>query len=182
MAIKNIAPEELETVQVGGSTDKSFTTGELRVDNAGRKYIRGKIMVDTGSVTGAKHTLVVPYVASNVHTPGQYCHDLTDTASALQSRAGVTKFSQMTAVTHFGWVQVSGPAKYLAATTNANWLDGAKVFVSTTDNRINALAVASTGNAVTGINLTEVGIAMQNNIGMTTGVTVSVWLNGQGYE
>lgn len=185
MSFKNIAPEELESVQVGGAVDRSFTTGEMRVDNAGRTYIRAKLSTDTGSVTGAKHTLVGPRSVSNVHTPGEYAHDLSDVASAFQTMCGVTKFSRMTAVTHFGWVQIKGPAKYLTASTNPNWLDGAWLYVSTTDKRIRALPVASTGNAVTVRNLTKFAIAMENNGAsggtMTTGVTKSIFLLGAGY-
>ena len=186
MAIKNIAPFELTTVQVGGPTDKQFTKGEIRVDNAGRKYIRAKVIPGTGSVTGAKHTIVVPYCSSNVHTPGEYTHDLTDTASALQTLTGIQKFSMMTAVTHHGWVQVKGPAKYLTAATNTAWVDGSWLYVSTTDNRLNNLNVASTENAVAGINLTKCAIALENNGvsggTMATGVTKSIWLIGNGYE
>jgi len=181
MAIKNIAPYQLGAVQVGGPTDKQFTKGEVRVDNAGRTFVRAQVIPGTSSVTGAKHTFVSPYSSSNVHTPGEYTHDLSDSASALQGRIGIQKFSMMTAVTHHGWVQTGGPAKYLTATTDPVWVDGAYLFVSTTDNQLNPLDVSSTGNAVTAINLTKCAIALENNTGLSTGVTKSVLLINNDY-
>jgi hypothetical protein len=181
MSIKNIAPDRLDTHQVGGEGDNTFTTGELRVDNAGRTFIRAKLMPDTGSVTGSKGSFVAPSSESDVWTPGEYCHDLSDSASALQSRGGITQFSRMTAVTHYGWVQVKGEAKHFTSSTDALWVDGAILYVSTTDKILRPLNVASTGNAVTAQFMTKVGIALADNVGMTTGTTVSIFLDGIGY-
>lgn len=181
MTIKNIAPYQLDEVQVGGEGDQQFVTGEMREDNAGRLFIRAKMLPDTSSVTGAKWTVVYPSSESNVWTRGEYASDLSDSASALQSMSGIQQFSRMTAVTHYGWVQVRGQTQHLAASTDALWVDGAFLYVSTTDKILRALNVASTGNAVTATFMTKIAIALENNVGMATGVTKSINLLGIGY-
>lgn len=175
MAIKNIAPNALTAGVVGGTSPENYGVGTVYNAPDEKKYILAKVIPGTGSVTGARQTLVVPYVTSNVHTKGEYTHDLTDTASRFQTKAGIQKFSMMTAVTHYGWVQVEGSAEYLTATTNPIWLDGNGLAVSTTDNRLNAVSMATTSNLIT-----VCAIAEENNTGLSTGTSVSIRLTGGG--
>ncbi len=181
MTIKNIAPYQLDEVQVGGEGDQQFTTGEMREDTEGRLFIRAKLMPDTGSVTGAKWSVVYPSSESDVWSRGEFCSDLSDCADALKSRSGIQQFSRMTAVTHYGWVQVRGQTVHLTAVTDPVWLDGAILYVATTDKIIHPLNPASTGNAVTAQFMTKVGIALEDNDGLATGTTKSIFLDGIGY-
>ncbi len=175
MAIKNIAPNALTACVVGGTSPENFGVGTVIDGPDEKKYIMAKIIPGTASVTGARQTLVVPYVTGNVHTKGEYTHDLTDTAGRLRRMAGIQKFSMMTAVTHYGLVQIEGSAEYLTATTNPLWLDGNPLSISTTDNRLNASSMATTSELVS-----MCAIAEEDNIGVTVGTSVSIRLLGVG--
>lgn len=177
MAIKNIAPETLTAVKVGGTGPDNHGVGTIHQSHDGKMYIKAKIIPGTGSVTGRKQSLVVPYYTSDVHTDGEFTHDLTDSPTNAQTLAGVQMFSMMTAVTHYGWVQYRGSVKYYGATTNPAWLDGASLVVSTTDNRLNASAATTTYGDLH----LRVAVAEANNTAVAA-ASVSIRLLGQGYE
>jgi len=132
-------------------------------------------------VTGAKYTVLYPITVGASITVGEFSHDMTDSDEHARGKIGVTQFSQMTAVTHYGWACVRGQTKYLTATTNTLWTAGVSLVISTTDNRLNNGARIATTSMVrdkVGISLEENGISTG---GLTTGTTISIMLDGIGY-
>jgi len=181
MSIKVIAPSELRTPQIGGVSDKTYTTGTYAVDEKGTLYIRAKVYPGTASVTGVRWTVLYPYPVSNVITRGYYSHDLSDSPSHAATRIAITQFPQLTAVTHYGWAAVRGVTKYKAATTNPIWIDGVGLQISTTDNRLNCfsmLATTSTIRLAVGFSLSENGVTTGT---LTAGTTINISLDGKGH-
>jgi hypothetical protein len=178
MAIKNIAPATLTAVKVGGIGPDDHGVGTMHQSHDGKMYIKAKIIPGTGSVTGHKQSLVVPYYTGDAHTAGEFTHDLTDCPTNSQQLAGVQMFSMMTAVTHYGWVQVRGEVQFSGATTNPLWLDGVNLIVATTDNQLTPKALTAT--TFSEIYL-RVGLAEANNTALTAS-SVSIRLLGEGYE
>lgn len=176
MSIKNIAPNTLTAVQVGGTGPKNGIGVGTIVEQGDTRYIYAKIIPGTGSVTGAKQTSVVPYYTSDAHTAGEFTHDLTDCPTNAKTLLGIQMFSMMTAVTHYGLVAVRGPVEYLPATTNPLMVDGASLVVSTTDNRLNATAATTTYGDLH----LRVAILEADNDGLTA-VSSPIRLLGQGY-
>jgi hypothetical protein len=177
MSIKNIAPDTLTTVLVGGTTPENHGIGTMHDGEDGKMYIKAKIIPGSSSVTGHKQSLVVPYYTSDAHTIGEFTHDLSDCPTNAQTLAGVQMFSMMTAVTHYGWVQVRGSVAFSGAVTNPIWVDGASVVVSTTDNRLNSTAATTTYGDLH----LRVAVAEANNTAVAAS-SVAIRLLGQGYE
>lgn len=168
--LKNLAPYQLKDVATGVSDDQ-HTVGDEYIGKYGRKYVRGKVLPGTGSVTGRRWSLIV---STSVGILGEnvFTFDLTDTIGWGQRFAGVSQGSMLTAVTHFMWIQRDGIAPIQVPATTTHIIAGDRLWVSTTDKTVMHQIAGTTGN-----DGREFAVAMEK-FGVATAVTKRIRLLG----